>query len=127
MVPVDLACRVAGARHCTDDTLDETVTRGKGPETSEFCLDATFVAYQGQWYQKTFGTAMGSPVSFTVQNLVMENVEERALTSFTTPPPLWKRYVDDTCVVILPDLLESFHTHLNSIEPKVNLINELEE
>ena len=70
---------------------------------------------------------MGSPVSVTVANLVMEDVEERALTSFPTPPPFWKRYVDDTCTVILPDLLESFHAHLNSIEPSIDFTYELEE
>ncbi len=55
------------------------------------------------------------------------DVEERALTSFPTPPPFWKRYVDDTCTAIPPNLLESFHTHLNSIEPSIDFTHELEE
>lgn len=41
---------------------------------------------------------MGSPVSVTVANLVVEDVEERALVSFPYPLPFWKRYVDDSCM-----------------------------
>lgn len=68
-------------------------------------------------YQQIFGTAMGSPVLVTVANLVTVDVEERALMSFPTPPPsVWKWFVDDTCTDIHPSLLESFHTHLNSIK-----------
>ena len=69
---------------------------------------------------ETFGTAMGSPISVTVADLVMEDIEERALTSFPSRPLFWKRYVDDTCTALRPDQLEAFHKHLNSIEPSIN-------
>ena len=37
---------------------------------------------------------MGTPVSVTVADLVMEDVEQRALSTYPDPPPFWKRYVD---------------------------------
>jgi len=37
-----------------------------------------------------------SPVSSVVANLAMEDDEKRALGTFTDPPRLRKRYVDDT-------------------------------
>ena len=45
---------------------------------------------------------MGSPVSVVVANLVMEDVETRAIETFAHPPPprLWLCYVDDTFVII---------------------------
>ena len=36
----------------------------------EFCLHATFLTFCDTHYQQSFGTAMGSPVSVTVANLV---------------------------------------------------------
>ena len=50
----------------------------------EFCLNATYLAYRGEYYQQMCSTAMGSPVSVTVANLIMEDVEERALSSYNT-------------------------------------------
>ena len=49
----------------------------------EFSLNATYLAYRGNKYQETFGTAMGSPVSVTVAILVMEDIEEKAVSEFT--------------------------------------------
>ncbi len=47
--------------------------------------------------QQKFGTAMGSPVSVTIANLIMEEVEQKALTTYnSTHPIFWKRYVDDS-------------------------------
>ena len=69
---------------------------------------------------------MGSSVSVIVADMVMENIEQRALTSFSHPPIFCKRYVDDTCVALLPSMVESFHQHLNSIEPSIQFTVEME-
>ena len=50
----------------------------------EFCLSATFLSFHGGVYQQTFGTVMGSPVTVTIANLVMEDVE-RALATTDIP------------------------------------------
>ena len=46
----------------------------------ELCLNATYLQV---CYQQRQGTAMGSPVFVTIANLVMEDVEQRALSSFS--------------------------------------------
>ena len=46
---------------------------------------------------------MGSPVSVTVADMVM-NTKQHALSSFSHTPIFWKRYVDDTCVAIYATL-----------------------
>lgn len=63
---------------------------------------------------------MRSPVSVVIANLVMEDVEERALTTFHTPPPFWKRCVDDTFMALPKELVDHFLNHLNGIEPSIN-------
>ncbi|CAB4032031.1 Hypothetical predicted protein, partial [Paramuricea clavata] len=62
----------------------------------KLCLESTFFQYNGSFYQQLHGTAMGSPVSVVVAEIVMQRLEERALSSYPNPPPFWFRYVDDT-------------------------------
>ena len=80
-VPVDLAVREAKLRLQQDNTLADhtSLEVEEVVELLEFCLSAKYFAFPGSVYQQTFGTAMGSPVSITVANLVMEDIEERAL------------------------------------------------
>ena len=82
----------------------------------QLCLEATYLVFEGKVYRQIHGTAMGSPVSVVVANLVMEDVEQEALSTFHTPPRFWRRYVDDTCTALPSDLVDSFHNHLNSID-----------
>ena len=43
---------------------------------------------------------MGSPVSVVVAEIVMQNVEEQALATYSETLPLWLRYVDDTITAV---------------------------
>ena len=67
-------------------------------------------------YRRVHGTVMESPVFVVISNLVMKDIEERALTAFHSPPRFWKHYVDDTCTALPRDMVKTFHSHLNSIE-----------
>ena len=62
---------------------------------------------------------MGSPVSVLVANLVTEDVEERALSSYNTDVIFWKRLVDDVCTSQPTDTIQHFLSHLNSIETTI--------
>ena len=76
-VPVDLAEKVARKHLSVDTSLAQRMVLSADQVVNllRFSLDATFLAYRGDFYQQTFGTAMGSPVSVTLANLVMEDVE----------------------------------------------------
>ena len=62
---------------------------------------------------------MGSPLSVVVANLVMEDIEQKALSTFHTPPHFWRQYVDDTCAALPMDLFDSFHDHKSSVDPDI--------
>ena len=87
-VPVGLACQVAEDRLIADTSLGDRTALSPPQVVTllQFCLNAIYLAYQGQFYQQSFGTAMGSPVSVTVANLVMEDVEQRALHVYVLTP-----------------------------------------
>ena len=85
----------------------------------EFCLKNTYFSFQGRYYEQTEGAAMGSPISPLVANIYMEEFEKQTISTSTTPPILWKRYVDDTFTIIKKNSKDSFLEHLNSINPKI--------
>ena len=60
----------------------------------QICLNTTNLIFREKHYKQIFGTAMGSPVSIVVANLVLEDAEKRALLTFHSPPKIWKHYVD---------------------------------
>ena len=73
----------------------------------EFCLCNTYFLFQGQYFEQTQGAAMGSSVSPVLANLYMEFFEDRALSTAVNPPRWWKRFVDDTFVILKQDKKKS--------------------
>ena len=70
---------------------------------------------------------MGSPVSPIVADLFMEDFEDKALSSFHSPPRFWGRYVDDTMIVLKTCDIDNFTTHLNSVHPAIKFTVERED
>ncbi len=89
-VPTDLAISVARERLEDDEMLEERTGLEVDDITRllKMCLDATYLTFRDTHYQQTFGTATGSPVSVTVANLVMEEIESEALVKLKDPVPV---------------------------------------
>ena len=101
----------------TDDIMD----------LLNLCLKSTYFQYNGKHYKQLHGTAMGSPVSVIVAEIVMQNIEEQALSTYTKTLPLWLRYVDDTFTAVHKDEIDTFHEHLNRQNPHIQFTKEIEE
>ena len=67
---------------------------------------------------------MGSPISPIVANLYMEDFENRAIQSSPNPPLLWRRFVDDTFVIMKKCHREEFMKHLNSVDKNIQFTAE---
>ena len=65
-------------------------------------------------------------MSAVMANLVMENLEQRALSTSLVQPWFWKRYVDDVCAAVKSGLVQTLQDHLNNIEPSIQFIVERE-
>ena len=76
------------------------------------CLMSTYFQYNGKHYKQLHGTAMGSPVFVVVAEIVMQNIEESALSTCPQTIPLWLRYVDDTSLPC--DTTKSTHSTLTT-------------
>ena len=69
---------------------------------------------------------MESPVSAVVSNLYMEIFQWTALDSAPCKPKFLKRYVDDTFAILDRDRVDVFLKHLNSQQPSIRFIMEIE-
>ena len=120
-VPTEMACEVARKRlEVEAEKGDSSVLASTGLDVEDIilllrlCLDTTYFKVNEKYYKQKQGTAMGSPVSVVVANLFMEEVEQTALQTFTHPVKTWKRYVDDTFVIIGKEHVGALHEHLNN-------------
>ena len=91
------------------------------------CLTSTYFQYNGKHYKQLHGTAVRSPVSVVVAEIVMQNIEESALSTCRQTIPLWLRYVDDTFTAVRHDEIDAFHHHLNEQNTDIQFTREVEE
>ena len=88
-VSVELAVDMARRRLSSDETLEARTNLyvDEIVQLLKFCLEATYLAFRGSVYKQVYGMSIGSPVSVTVANLVMEDLEGRALSTFDIKLP----------------------------------------
>ena len=120
-IPIDPAIKTIKKHLAEDQDLSKRTSMTVNHIISllEFCLRNTYFSFQGRYYEQTERAAMGSPINPLVANLFMEEFEKQAISTSTTPPILWKRFVDDTFTIIKKNNKDSFLEHLNSINPKI--------
>ena len=127
MIPVDLAIKVAEETLRNDASLGQRTSLPVEVivDLLSSCLNTTFFVFEGTYYQ-VFGRAMGCPVSAVIANLVMEDVEQRALASAPLNPSFWKRFFDDMISTVSENEINGLLQHLNSIEPSIQFTVERE-
>ena len=117
-VPTDLAIQVL--HHRWDEIKEHTkIDRNEFLQAVKFVLDSNVSLFNGVYYKQVFGTAMGSPISHVIANIVMERLETFSLSKEPFQLIFYKRYVDDiiTCLNLedlqtLLDAFNSFHARL---------------
>ena len=120
------------ALHCTETAIQQSTVKLPLPtedimDLLNLCLTSTYFQYNGKHYKQLHGTAMGSPVSVVVAEIVMQHVEERALATCRQTIPLWLGYVDDTFTAVHKDEIDAFHDHLNEQNADIQFTKEIEE
>ena len=71
-------------------------------------------------FEQVKGAAIGSPISPIVANLFMEDLETKALATAPSPPTIWKRFMDDTFIIIQRSQKDNFLQHLNAIDDNIH-------
>ena len=73
------------------------------------CLTSTYFQYNGEHYKQLHGTVLGSQVSVVVAEIVMQNIEERAILTCRQMIPLWLRYVEHTLTTVRHHEIDALH------------------
>jgi hypothetical protein len=113
-IPVDKACKYIRTKLENDPTLPDRTQLDIDDiiRLLYFVLSNSFFVYNTTTYKQIHGCAMGSPVSAIVANLCMEVIEEQAVRDATSPPKVWKRFVDDCFSIIKKtNIYHLFMTH----------------
>ena len=92
------------------------------------CLTSTDFQCNSKHYKQLHGTAIGSPASAHVAEIVMQNINEHALATYCETLPLWPRSVDDMITAVhkkkTPD---EFNEHFNKQNTSIQFTQEIEE
>jgi hypothetical protein len=90
------------------------------------CLSTTSFTYDKRYYSQINGTAMGSPISTVVAEIVMRSFESWALPQIENRISLWRRYVDDIICFIKPDEVDNIKNLLNTYHRSLKFKLEME-
>src|SRR5580765_6949202 len=82
----------------------------------KFILTSTYFCFDNTIYKQTFGTPMRSPLSPTIADIVLQDIENKALYKIGTKLPIYYRYVDDillaapkNSIQFIVDTFNSYH------------------
>ena len=88
-------------------------------------MEQTFFKFNHRFYRQTFGIPMGSPISPSLADFVMEDLETDIFKRIEFDIPDF-RYVDDTFLLILKDKIHYILTMFNSYHKRLQFTYELE-
>jgi len=93
----------------------------------KFVLDSTFFTFNNIVYRQVFGTPMGSPLSPIIGDIVMQDIEKKALNTITFTPPFYYRFVDDIITACPSNLTDYLLTVFNSFNQRLQFTLEVED
>ena len=95
-------------------------------ELIELCLKNPCFQFEDEFFEQSFGTGMGNPLSCVLANLFLEHVESELLPLYKGVSPIfWKRYVDDCLSLVSEDFdLDDFLNFINSFYPSLKFTYE---
>jgi len=125
-IPLDLAIQsIEKRKNCIERTT--TIPFIELVTAIEFILTSTYFTFNKIIYRQTYGFPMGSSLSPIIVDLVLQDLEKKALNSIGLQLPIYYRYVDDIILAApenkAPHILDTF----NSFHDRLKFTIEMED
>jgi len=85
----------------------------------KFILESSYFVYNNIYYKQTFGTPMGSPLSPIVADIVLQDIENKALHKINKKLQFYYRYVDDILLAAQPNDINTILQLFNSFHDRI--------
>ncbi|XP_062710337.1 uncharacterized protein LOC134288705 [Aedes albopictus] len=95
-------------------------------EIVEYCMEASYFCFEGRYFKQTYGTAMGSPLSPIVADIVLDSVIKTAMNSLPFEITIFRKYVDNIFMAIPRECVQQVLDAFNRIEPRLQFTTEEE-
>lgn len=95
---------------------------------SHWVLTHNYISFNNKFWHQLKGTAMGTSFAVRYANIVIFQIERKALNTCTQKPLLYKRFVDDIIAIMPTKNSGDALTHaLNAVNPAIQFTAELDE
>lgn len=104
----------------TNIPLDEFLT------AINLVINSTYFKFNNRYYKQIFGTPIGSPLSPIIADIVLQDIENKALKLLTIKPFTYLRFVDDIFIVAPTHYMDEIFNTFNSLHDRLKLHIKLE-
>lgn len=91
-----------------------------------FVMNSTYFTFNGKIYRQSYGTPMGSPLSPVIADIVMQDIETRALNIINFKLPFYFRFVDDIFTAVPAERIDDFLNTFYSVNTRLQFTLEIE-
>lgn len=82
-----------------------------------FVLSSTYFTFDNVIYKQTFGLPMGSSLSPLIADIVLQDIENKALYKFNKIVSFYFWYVDD--IAVLPNKIQEIFDYFNAFYDRI--------
>ena len=125
-VPIQPVLNIIQQKLAKDKDLQQRTTMSIKHITSvlEFCLNSTSFVLQGQYYSTNRRGSNGKSTQSHSGQHFKGNFEKDALETAPHPPSLWKRFLDDTFVILEAQYKDKYFHNINSLDNDIKFTAE---
>ena len=89
-------------------------------------MNSLFFKYDDKYYKQVNGLPMGLSISPIIADIVIQDIEEHVLSKYKNYIVFYRRYVDDSCIILNKRYLKNILDSFNNFNDRINFTHEIE-